>query len=240
MAETPKIVELSANMTGHGGIGTVDARATLSARFSGTGRTVEANSIFGEIDALSRVPEPGSSVLVLRVRDALRACPEVECDPIVGYRGRILPGVTPTREDLGPPPRSDAPANRYNKKGAPALYLCTKLEAVVRELPDSADVWVQRFSIPLADLCIADLRSPEARSDQLLAALMWLAELSGEQGHPTQNFSRLVASLVSETFDGMLVSGVRGDDNFLYSNIVMFAPGEAWRSWLSCEPPSRV
>lgn len=240
MAGDPKIVELRACLSGHGDIGTVNARATLSARFGGTGRTVKADEIFGQIDSWSRMPEPRSSELVRRVYDALRECPIVSLDTIVGYRGRRLSEAAPLRDDFGPPPRSVAPANRYNPSGSPALYLCTTREAVGRELSASADVWVQRFDIPLAGLRVADLRSPEARSDQLLAVLMWFAELAGAEGHPSQEFSRLVASLVAEIFDGMLVSGVRGDDGLLYSNLVMFEPGDTWRTWLSSDLPCRL
>ena len=240
VTDSPKGVELSAKLSGHGGIGNLKARATLSARFSGTGRTVAADEIYGQIDSWWRMPEPSCSELFQHVRDALRECPAVSLDKIAGFRGRHLPGCTPLREDFGPPPRSIAPANRYNQLGSPALYLCTVREAVGRELSASTDVWVQRFQIPLAGLRIVDLRSPEARSDQLLASLMWFAELAGTEGYPCQEFSRLVASMVAELFDGMLVFGVRGDHGLLYSNLVMFEPGETWRTWLTLDLPCRL
>lgn len=239
MADKPNIINLSANLSGHGSVGTFNARATLSARIDGTGRTVNADQIFGQIDSWARMPEPRCSEYVQRVQDALQVCPAVNLDNIVGYRGRRFSGTTPSRYDFGPPPRNVAPPNRYNSPESPALYLCTTREAVSRELSASADVWVQQFDIPLAGIHVADLRSPEGREDQLLAAMMWFAELAGQDGYPNQDFSRLVASLVAEKFDGMLVSGVRGDQSLIYCNLVIFEPGDIWHNWLSSNLPSR-
>jgi hypothetical protein len=130
-----------------------------------------------------------------------------------------------------------APQNRYNEAGKPALYLCTDSSAVGRELPGLSNVWIQQFSVPVETLRIADLRSPEANDRQLLASLLWFAELAGAEGHCSQDFSRFVASMISKQFDGMLVSGVRGDSSFYYSNLVLFRPDDKWREWLSSELP---
>jgi hypothetical protein len=240
MADDPTIGELKANIAGHGSIGTFDVRATISAKFERTGWTHEADAAHGEVDAWSRDLGLRSVPLFRRVRDALHECPTVSGETIVGFRGRTIPSRTPKRSDFGPPPPSVTPANRYNFSGAPALYLCTVREAVGRELPAVADVWVQRFEIPLADLRVVDLRSPKVRSDPLVGSVMWAADLAGDDGQPSQDFTRLVASIVAEAFDGMLLSGVRGDSTFLYSNLVLFRPGDTWPNWLSSELPSRL
>jgi hypothetical protein len=236
MGDKPRIL----NTVGHGGLSTISGHATISAHFAGTGRTVTADAVFGEIDAWSRVADPRSDIMLTRVQEALRLCQPVALPPMPGFRGRNQPSATgiPSREDMGPPPAHIAPDNRYNEAGMPALYLCNTRAAVGRELPSSPITWVQQFLVPFQELRIADLRSPEANADQILAAVMWNAELAGEEGQPSQQFSRLVASIVSEQFDGMLVSGVRGDAALLYSNLVIFNPGESWRSWLSPHPPT--
>jgi hypothetical protein len=235
MSSSPRIVDMSVNMVGRG-----DLRSTISARFAGTGRTVSADVIFGEVDAWSRLSDPRSSELFGRVQEALRVCPILSEPSLVAFRGRSLPfaaGV-PSGGCLGPPPASAAPSNRYNAAGKPALYLCTVRAAVDRELPGLPSVWVQRFVVPVGNLRVADLRSPEANGEQLLAAVMWFCELAGAEGHPSQVFSSFVASVVAEEFDGMLISGVRGDAALVYSNLVMLSPSEEWRNWLSPEPPT--
>lgn len=236
MVSDPRIVNMSANLAGHG-----DLCSTISAGFAGTGRTVRADAIFGEVDAWSRLTDPRSSELFARFHEVLRSCEVVSKPSIVGFRGRSLPlvGGTPSGDCFGPPPAASAPQNRYNEAGKPALYLCTDIAAVGRELPDLPNVWIQRFDVPIGALRIADLRSPEAKAGQLLAAVMWFAELAGAQGHPSQDFSRFVASMLGEHFDGMLVSGVRGDASLLYANLVLLSPGNEWRKWLSPESPTQ-
>jgi hypothetical protein len=222
-------------MVGHGGL-----RSTISARFAGTGRTVCADAIFGEVDAWSRIADPRSSELYARVRESLRRCSIFDELTLTGFRGRSLPLAkdVPARECFGPPPADVAPPNRYNEAGKPALYLCTVRAAVGRELPGLASIWVQRYVVPVGKLRIADIRSPESTAEQLLAAVMWFSELAGAEGHPSHSFSRFLASMVAEQFDGMLVSGVRGDPALLYSNLVILNPRAEWRDWLSPEPPT--
>lgn len=231
----PRIVNMSANLVGHGAL-----QATISARFAGTGRTVRADAIFSEVDAWSRVADPRSSELFARVRESLQCCQTLVEPTFTGFRGRSLPLETgvPARECFGPPPADVTPHNRYNEAGMPALYLCTARAAVGRELPGLGSIWVQRYVVPVGKLRIADIRTPESNAEQLLAAVMWFAELAGAEGHPSQQFSRFLASLVIEQFDGMLVSGVRGDAELLYSNLVIFNPREKWRDWLSPESPT--
>lgn len=223
-------------MVGHGGI-----LSTISARFSGTGRSVQADAIFGEVDAWSRLVDLRSSVVFSRVQEALRLRPTLSEAFLTCFRGRGQPAAVNApflNEEMGPPPAHDARRNRYNEDGAPALYLCTTRAAVGRELAGSAKIWVQQFQVPVGRLRIADLRSPEAESDQLLSAVMWCAEMAGAEGHPTQRFSQFLGSVVAEHFNGMLVSGVRGDESLRYSNLVIFQVGEAWRGWLAPESPS--
>lgn len=222
-------------MTGHGGL-----HATISGKFAGTGRTVRADAVFAEVDAWSRLADPQASDICGRVRVALQACRILSGSPLTGFRGRCPPFArnVPASEEMGPPPGHVAPASRYNEAGKPALYLCATRAAVALELGASEDVWVQEFRIPVAELRIADLGSPESDLDQLLAAVMWIAELAGADGHPSQKFSRLIASMVAEHFDGMLVPGVRGNESTLYRNLVILCPGEAWRNWLLQDAPT--
>ncbi len=221
-------------------VGRGDLRSTISARFAGTGRTISADAVFGEVDAWSRLTDPQSSELFARVQEALRLCRILSEPSLIGFRGRSLPSAAdvPSGDCFGPPPALVAPSNRYNEAGKPRLYLCTIKAAVGRELPGLPSVWVQQFVVPVGNLRIADLRLPEANAEQLLAAVMWFSELAGAEGHPSQDFSRLMASVIAEQFDGMLVSGVRGDAALLYSNLVILSPGEEWRNWLSPEPPT--
>ena len=237
MSSGPRIVDMSANLTGRG-----DLCATISARFAGTGRTVTADKLFGSVDAWSRLPDPRIGETCGQVRKALRSSDVVADPSIVGFRGRSFPGAggAPTADCFGPPPASLARANRYNADGSPALYLCTVGAAVGRELSELPSVWVQRFSVIVGSLRIADLRSPESLENQLLTAVMWFAELAGAEGHPSQVFSRFVASMVAEQYDGMLVSGVRGDASLLYSNLVIFRPGDEWRKWRSPDQPTPI
>lgn len=235
MSNSPRIVIMSAKLVGYGGL-----NSTISARFAGTGRKVIADAVFGEVDAWSRVADPRSSEVFARVRESLRRCQTLAEPALNGFRGRSLPleaGVI-TRESFGPPPVDVAPPNRYNEVGKPALYLCTVRAAVGRELPGLASIWVQRYVVPVGKLRIADIRTPESSDEQLLAAVMWFSELAGAEGHPSHGFSRFLAAVVAEQFDGMLVSGVRGDAALLYSNLVIFNPREEWRDWLSPESPA--
>lgn len=106
-------------------------------------------------------------MLIQRVRDALRACPVVGCDTIVGYRGRILPGATPSREDMGPPPRIAAPANRYNQYDLDLISAETIIE--MRDRPKVVD-WKKRMKDAGAKAKKSRLKNAAAKKRKLRSA----------------------------------------------------------------------
>ncbi len=102
MSKGPRIVDMSVNLVGRG-----DLRSTISARFAGTGRTVRADAIFGEVDAWSRLADPGASDLFARAQERLRLCPILPEASIIGFRGEACRPRQmchrPNVSDLHPP-----------------------------------------------------------------------------------------------------------------------------------------
>jgi hypothetical protein len=110
--------------------------------------------------------------------------------------------------------------------------LCDSVDGVLREIEnDGQATWIQEFAVNQAYLRVVDTRlsADLAFTNQVF----WFAESCDSHvanGKPT--FSQLIAQLVSELFDGMLVRGVRGTPGAHYSNIVVFRPLDAWRKLL--------
>ena len=66
------------------------------------------------------------------------------------FRGRFLSRPPTSPEEFGPPPSASVRRGRYNAAGVPALYLCSSVNGVKRELgtpPRGCTLWIQRFQI---------------------------------------------------------------------------------------------
>jgi hypothetical protein len=135
---------------------------------------------------------------------------------------------------MGPPLPAKASAHRYNRAGAPVLYLCDSVGGVRRELgADVDELYIQRFSVPVNDLHVADLTAVEL--PEVIRGAFYTAELIGVMGLRTPletfAFSQALAEMIAGAgFDGMLVPGVRGEREARYTNLVVFH-FDNWRSW---------
>jgi RES domain-containing protein len=142
-----------------------------------------------------------------------------------------------------PPTVPNPPANRYNRAGRPALYMCDSEAGVHRELARDLErlgcgsLVLQGYELDLGALRLADLSSPDL--DNYIQVVFDIAEscdVEGRVGPRDCDFSRAVAELVADAgFDGMLVPGVRGEPKHHYRNVVIFHPCEAWRGWSTRE-----
>lgn len=144
------------------------------------------------------------------------------------FRGRFLNSPSASFQDFGPPPPDRAKRGRYNAEGLPALYLCSSVKGVVRELgspPAGCKLWIQRFQIR-PELRMADAR--ELTIDSFAAALFWLIESGRDRSTHPPLLGQRVGRLIAAAFDGLLVPGVRGEPNELYWNAVVFRPGDRW------------
>lgn len=225
----------------------VSCRATIGARFIGTGRQITANGDYQQVwqwskcgseDDLRRHPAHA------RFLDALEKASRVT-DGVSCFRGRSLNSGTPTWEDMGPPPerqpgmkwgllpvKSRPSAGRYNAEGCAVLYLSDSCDGVARELRKNLNgVWVQRYNIPCAALNIVNFGIDSA--DDFANIVFWWTETVGlKRCCPSGSvFSRFIADLVADRYDGMRVPSVRGADA-KYHNIVMFRPHSGWRGWV--------
>jgi hypothetical protein len=136
--------------------------------------------------------------------------------------------------EMGPPPAAMAKSQRYSRAGHPVLYLCDCPVGVRSELylHASSAIAIQRFSLSLDRLRVADLASPTI--DNYLRSVFDFAEVRDPSSIGLNGFlfSQTLASLVSEAgFSGMLVPGVRGEPGKRYRNIVVFDCA-AWQAFL--------
>jgi len=220
------------------------ASATLSATYGPTGRFITADSEYACVREWAEHPDPDVQErhqARQRFVDCLSRvdCVNADAMRLSCFRGRRFSnGASPTPEEMGPPPASDARANRYNKPNESTLYLSESERAVGREpISGSGQLWVQQFLLPTDQLAIADFSSLSA--DDFASKAFWFAELAGNAGVAVQLcFSQLLGSLVQQRFDGMRVPGVRGSNETRYSNIVVFRAEARWKSWLAtdCRP----
>jgi hypothetical protein len=153
------------------------------------------------------------------------------------FRGRFFEEhQTPGFFDFGPPPAEKTQRNRYNKPGQPALYLCSSLSGVSRELDhlqrQGKSLWTQRFRLPLK-LKILDARS--LPGDSFASAVFWVIESSRDRstGEPPKLGARVAELIALRGYDVMVVPGVRGEPGDLYSNVIIFRPGDdRWKSFI--------
>ena len=211
--------------------------ATLSATYGPTGRFITADSDYALIRDWAERPDQD-----LQQRHEARARFAAHLSQVPGFAGaslrccrgskRFASAHVPTSDEMGPPPRGAASEGRYNKPGESVLYLCESKASVAREpIAGDGPLWIQWFILPTNRLVIADFSS--LRADDFASKVFWFAELAGNAGVAHRSgFSRLVASLVGQMFDGMRIPGVRGSHDVCYSNIVVFRAELRWRDWL--------
>lgn len=144
------------------------------------------------------------------------------------FRGRCLCSPPGSCEDFGPPPPARVKRGRYNAEGIPALYLCSSVAGVIRELglvPPERKLWIQRFRM-IPALRIADAR--QLGIDSLAAAVFWFIESGRDRSSAPPRLGQRVGEIIGAEFDGLIVPGVRGEPDELYWNVVVFRPGDRW------------
>jgi len=164
-----------------------------------------------------------------------------------GFRGCDIDKPPPTKERMGPRPLHLPPqAGRYSVAGTQVLYLSESEQGVLNELEAwhfKGEAWVQPYILPANGVRIADFS--DLAHDSFLTCVFSKAEECNVEGRETKKrttieeaylFSNLVASVVSQSFDGMLVPGVRAKDGSWYRNVVMFSQHLEWRNWLDGDP----
>jgi hypothetical protein len=168
---------------------------------------------------------------------------EVKCltgTGLIFCRGRNDETAVEKWDELGPPPPGRGRAGRYNRHGESVLYLSDQRHGVERELSPARPLFVQEYRLNVQDVRIADF-TPSANVASLINAVFDHAELVEEFSDDDPSnanetrywFSQAVAQLVARVgFDGMCVPGVRArEDGRHYRNLVIFQPGDRWRSW---------
>lgn len=167
----------------------------------------------------------------------LRSIPAASGIPLQCVRGR-LQNDRPIEGwlDMGPP--NQPIASRYNSSDEVALYLADSEKGVLRELrPDRGKIlFLQNYRIDPSLYRIADFSAENL--SEFVASIFDFTESSNVVnrgfGRSDWSFSQLVGRLVKEAaFDGMIVPGVRGDNNFQYCNVVMFDARDRWKTWNS-------
>jgi hypothetical protein len=144
------------------------------------------------------------------------------------FRGRFLSRPPTSPEKFGPPPSASVRRGRYNAAGVPALYLCSSVNGVKRELgtpPRGCTLWIQRFQI-VPELRMADAR--ELPIDSFAAAVFWLIESRRDRSVTPPRLGQRVGQIIGAKYDGLVVPGVRGEPNELYWNAVVFRPEDRW------------
>ncbi len=169
-----------------------------------------------------------------RFRRELRSIEALHGDALVAFRGRPDDGTVKGWEQMGPPPSNVASDGRYNRQGRPMLYLCDSEDGVRHEVgTDGKSLCIQKYKVDLSAILLADLASPKLSN--FVRAVFDLAEsckVPGRPGRQDYAFSHTVAKIVEGAgFDGIIVSGVRGNPSQQYRNVVIFRPGQLWRAW---------
>ncbi len=204
------------------------ARGILGATYTGRsidveGRYPEAKNWVENYEASQEEPSQLERELLESLGPAVAGAFEA---PL--FRGRFLSSPPGSFQDFGPPPPDRARPGRYNAEGVPALYLCSSVDGVVRELgspPRGCKLWIQRFRL-IPELRMADAR--ELGIDSLAAAVFWLIESGRDPSSAPPLLGQRVGQIIGAEFDGLLVPGVRGQPNVLYWNVVVFRPGDRW------------
>lgn len=206
-----------------------------------TGREISSDQadLFDEIMAWLRSSGPNwekhSLTGQFRNELATRKLPRASCSFQQAFRMRWVEG-TPTRVRMGAPEADITPAGRYNEVGCPALYLSLEYHGALREMENAQAssweaLWVQKYSIPLNQLSVVDIRANGV--DDWIGMVFDCCETTERIVDPKDPYpcSRRIASLVKQAgYDCMLIPGVRGDQNTRYTNAVVFELG-THRGW---------
>ena len=204
-----------------------------------TGQRTHVGDDYYLTEAWSEVPTPKamcSHIAAVRFQDEIAKVSAYLGNELACIRGRPDDGTIDGWERMGPP-QQPGEEGRYNSSCRVALYLCDSDEGVRREfsLPPGQKLFLQEYILPLESLLIADFSHPDV--SEFISAVFRMAEISGQDspiGRDDFVFSQLVADLVRESgFEGMLVPGVRGDNELHYRNVVVFDPPavSSWRCW---------
>ncbi len=134
----------------------------------------------------------------------------------------------PARDRMGAPDENNASAGRYNDESRPVLYLSLEYDGALQEMkraeaPSRKTLWVQKYSLPLGQLSVLDVRA-SGGDDWLWKAFDYCetTERSSDLSSPYP-CSRRIAGLVRQAgYDCILIPGVRGDPSFRYTNVVVF------------------
>jgi RES domain-containing protein len=203
-------------------------RGVLGATY--TGRSIDVEARYPDaknwVESYESSQEERSE-LERELLECLAPAPAEAIDAVF-FRGRFLISPPASSMDFGPPPPDKAKRGRYNAEGIPALYLCSSVNGVVRELgsPTPGEkLWIQRFRV-LPEFRIADAR--ELTINSLAAAVFWLVESGRDRASPPPLLGQRVGQIIATKFDGLLVPGVRGEPNELYWNVVVFHPSDRW------------
>ena len=216
----------------------IKAKATISAKYTPTGRYVTCEENYETISTWSKLETYNDLInhptyrIVSSEFSQLRL---LKGSSICLYRGRPKCQVfCPSALKMGPPPsKPTIPGGRYNTPGESVLYLADSEYGVKRELAGRASkILVQEFTIPISTLSIADLTVYDTRS--IINAVMWHCELANSEGYPSFVFSQTIAMILKEKgFDGAMAFGVRGDSQETYNNIFIFNPVPRWKNWVN-------
>jgi hypothetical protein len=198
-----------------------------------TGRWIDAEGRYSEAKDWVEGYEASQAIVANLEEELLRSLVPAEslAFELPLFRGRFLSDPPGSFHDFGPPPSDRATRGRYSAKGVPALYLCSSVGGVVRELgspPANCRLWVQRFRIQ-PDVRMADAR--QLAVDSFAAAVFWLIE-SGRDFGAAPRLGQRIGEVIATEFDGLIVPGVRGEPNQLYWNAVILRPGDRWRQFV--------
>jgi hypothetical protein len=86
---------------------------------------------------------------------------------------------------------------------------------------------------------IADLKRDNPTLSPFINCVFWFTELANKDMSPGFIFSQTIAQIIRESFEAMIVPGVRGNDEYKYNNIVIFQP-KKWKEWLEKKDPYEI
>lgn len=214
-----------------------------------TGRTTNflSNAQYAEERSVLRwleSPDKGSHYAADIFQNLIKNAEVLEEPTLMAYRGKFIDSLDPCpmSDSFGPTLR----AGRYNSEKVPTLYLSASRQGVAAELDHlkATDkiLYCQDYAVPTAELRIANFASPNVSNFVQIA--FDSAEHASHPGATDKRnylFSQKLAQIVVKTgFSAMLVPGVRGSQNNRYTNLVVFSPGERWKSWYCSDSPPAI